>query len=78
MSPQREFDAIVIGSGIGDLAFASIMAKLRKWSILVLGWGAMRAAPFVLGHGTALARRQSKLERKLFHVLLGLPVFHII
>jgi all-trans-retinol 13,14-reductase len=36
MSPQREFDAIVIGSGIGGLALASIMAKLRKWRILVL------------------------------------------
>lgn len=36
MSAQREFDAIVIGSGIGGLAFASIMAKLRKWRILVL------------------------------------------
>ena len=32
----REFDAIVIGSGMGGLAFASIMAKLRKWRVLVL------------------------------------------
>jgi phytoene dehydrogenase-like protein len=31
-----EFDAIVIGSGMGGLAFASIMAKLRKWRVLVL------------------------------------------
>jgi all-trans-retinol 13,14-reductase len=30
------FDAIVIGSGIGALAFASIMARLRKWRVLVL------------------------------------------
>jgi all-trans-retinol 13,14-reductase len=30
------FDAIVIGSGIGGLAFAAIMAKLRKWRVLVL------------------------------------------
>jgi all-trans-retinol 13,14-reductase len=30
------FDAIVIGSGMGALAFASIMAKLRKWRVLVL------------------------------------------
>jgi phytoene dehydrogenase-like protein len=36
MSADREFDAIVIGSGIGGLAFASIMAKLRKWRVLVL------------------------------------------
>jgi all-trans-retinol 13,14-reductase len=36
MSAHREFDAIVIGSGIGGLAFASIMAKLRKWRVLVL------------------------------------------
>lgn len=31
-----EFDAIIIGSGMGGLAFASIMAKLRKWRVLVL------------------------------------------
>ena len=30
------YDAIVIGSGMGGLAFASIMAKLRKWRVLVL------------------------------------------
>lgn len=36
VSPPREFDAIVIGSGIGGLAFASIMAKLRQWRVLVL------------------------------------------
>src|SRR6202051_2926725 len=32
----RSYDAIVIGSGIGALAFASIMAKLRRWRVLVL------------------------------------------
>ena len=31
MTSRSEYDAIVIGSGIGALAFASIMAKLRKW-----------------------------------------------
>lgn len=36
MPAPQEFDAIVIGSGIGGLAFASIMAKLRKWRVLVL------------------------------------------
>lgn len=36
MSADGEFDAIVIGSGIGGLAFASIMAKLRSWRVLVL------------------------------------------
>jgi choline dehydrogenase-like flavoprotein len=36
MSSKREYDAIVIGSGMGGLAFASIMAKLRKWRVLVL------------------------------------------
>src|ERR1700719_1617103 len=36
MSPQPEYDAIVIGSGMGGLAFASIMAKLRSWRVLVL------------------------------------------
>lgn len=36
MSVQDEFDAIVIGSGMGGLAFASIMARLRKWRVLVL------------------------------------------
>ena len=30
------FDAVVIGSGIGALAFSSIMARLRKWRVLVL------------------------------------------
>src|ERR1700740_763010 len=30
------FDAIVIGSGMGALAFASLMARLRKWRVLVL------------------------------------------
>jgi len=33
---ERSYDAIVIGSGIGALSFASIMAKLRKWRVLVL------------------------------------------
>ena len=33
---REEFEAIVIGSGMGGLAFASIMAKLRKWRVLVL------------------------------------------
>jgi all-trans-retinol 13,14-reductase len=36
MSSQSEYDAIVIGSGMGALAFASIMAKLRKWRVLLL------------------------------------------
>jgi all-trans-retinol 13,14-reductase len=36
MSSQPDYDAIVIGSGIGGLAFASFMAKLRKWRVLVL------------------------------------------
>ena len=36
MSSLPEYDAIVIGSGMGGLAFASIMAKLRKWRVLVL------------------------------------------
>ncbi len=36
MSAQDDFDAIVIGSGMGGLAFASIMAKLRDWRVLVL------------------------------------------
>ena len=35
MSSQPEYDAIVIGSGMGGLAFASIMARLRKWRVLV-------------------------------------------
>lgn len=36
MSSQSNYNAIVIGSGMGGLAFASIMAKLRKWRVLVL------------------------------------------
>jgi len=36
MGAQTEYDAIVIGSGMGGLAFASIMAKLRQWRVLVL------------------------------------------
>jgi all-trans-retinol 13,14-reductase len=36
MSTSREFDAIVIGSGMGGLAFASIMAKLCRWRVVVL------------------------------------------
>ena len=36
MPVDREFDAIVIGSGMGGLAFASIMAKMRNWRVLVL------------------------------------------
>jgi all-trans-retinol 13,14-reductase len=36
MPSAPEYDAIVIGSGMGGLAFASIMAKLRKWRVLVL------------------------------------------
>jgi phytoene dehydrogenase-like protein len=35
-SSEHSYDAIVIGSGMGALAFASIMAKLRKWRVLVL------------------------------------------
>jgi len=33
---SHEFDAIVIGSGIGGLTFASIMARLSRWRVLVL------------------------------------------
>jgi hypothetical protein len=36
MSAYREFDAIVIASRYGGLAFASITAKLRKWCVLAL------------------------------------------
>ena len=36
MSSQPEYDAIVIGSGLGGLTFASIMAQLRQWRVLVL------------------------------------------
>jgi phytoene dehydrogenase-like protein len=36
MSDRNDFDAIVIGSGMGALAFASIMARLSKWRVLVL------------------------------------------
>src|ERR1017187_460969 len=36
MSSQSDYDAIVIGSGMGGLAFASIMTKLRHWRVLVL------------------------------------------
>jgi all-trans-retinol 13,14-reductase len=33
---QRAYDAIVIGSGMGALAFASLMSRLRRWRVLVL------------------------------------------
>src|SRR5580693_822206 len=33
---EHSYDAIVIGSGMGALTFASIMGKLRKWRVLVL------------------------------------------
>jgi phytoene dehydrogenase-like protein len=33
---EPSYDAIVIGSGMGALAFAALMAKLRKWRVLVL------------------------------------------
>ena len=33
---EHSYDAIVIGSGMGALAFASLMAKLRKWRVLVI------------------------------------------
>lgn len=36
MPAERKFDAIVIGSGLGGLTFASLMARLRKWRVLVL------------------------------------------
>ena len=36
MPNDGEFDAIVVGSGMGGLAFASIMSKMRKWKVLVL------------------------------------------
>jgi len=35
-SHSNSFDAIVIGSGIGGLAFAALIAKLRKWRVFVL------------------------------------------
>ena len=36
MPAERDYDAIVIGSGIGGMAFAALMAKLRHWRVLVL------------------------------------------
>lgn len=35
-TPLSHWDAIVIGSGIGGLAFAAIVARLRNWRVLVL------------------------------------------
>ena len=32
----KDFDAIVIGSGMGGLTFASLMAQLKGWRVLVL------------------------------------------
>lgn len=32
----KDYNAIVIGSGIGALTFAAIMAKLKRWRVLVL------------------------------------------
>ncbi|HKW89442.1 MAG TPA: NAD(P)-binding protein [Candidatus Acidoferrales bacterium] len=36
MPSAEKFDTVVIGSGIGGLAFASLMARLRRWRVLVL------------------------------------------
>ena len=36
MSAQQEFDLIVIGSGLGGLATASILAQIKGWRVLVL------------------------------------------
>jgi len=36
MPNRHDFDAIVIGSGMGALSFASIMARLSNWRVLVL------------------------------------------
>ena len=36
VADNRDYDAIVIGSGIGGLTFASLMARLRRWRVLVL------------------------------------------
>lgn len=36
VNTDKNYDAIVIGSGIGALTFAAIMAKLRGWRVLVL------------------------------------------
>jgi len=33
---DHSYDAIIIGSGMGALAFAALMAKLRHWRVLVL------------------------------------------
>src|SRR3984893_18537308 len=36
MSSHPEYDAIVIGSGMGGVPFAEIMAEVRQWRVLVL------------------------------------------
>jgi phytoene dehydrogenase-like protein len=36
VAPNTDYDVIVIGSGMGALAFSSIMAKLKGWRLLVL------------------------------------------
>lgn len=33
---QQDFDAIVIGSGMGGLTVASLLAQMRRWRVLVL------------------------------------------
>src|SRR5271165_1646099 len=33
---NRNYDAIVIGSGMGGLTFASLMAQMKGWRVLVL------------------------------------------
>ena len=36
ITKRKDYDAIVIGSGIGGLTFAAIMARLKRWRVLIL------------------------------------------
>jgi len=56
MNNKKNYDLIIVGSGIGALTTASIMARMKKWKILVL------ERHYVIGGFTHVFRRPGKYK----------------
>ncbi|MFC1491819.1 phytoene desaturase family protein [Nitrospinota bacterium] len=56
MNEEKNYDLIIVGSGIGALTTASLMARMKKWKVLVL------ERHYVIGGFTQVFRRPGKYK----------------
>ena len=63
MSKNKQYDIIIIGSGIGALALASIMAKVNKKRVLIL-----ERHSKIGGYTHSFSRKKYKWDVGLHHI----------